>query len=67
MIVIAPRKISHPASVGMHRLLDGKGTQADLIAYRAWITWCRLHGDDDETLSSAIRAAEKFERQLEHA
>ena len=67
MAAIAPRKISQAASAGMHRLLDGRGTQADLIAYRAWITWCRLHDDTDETLSAAIAAAEKFARELEHA
>jgi hypothetical protein len=62
--IIAPHHIAAPASQAYHRLLGGRGAAADLVTYRTWITWLRLHGSSEAGVIHAVEAADKFAREL---
>jgi hypothetical protein len=64
MSVVAPFHIARPASQAYHRMLGKHGTPDDVATYRAWITWLRLHGGNEEALAYAVRTADRFAKQM---
>ena len=66
-MAICPDHISNGAIHAVIREADGVATLEDLAAYRAWVTWWRMHGDSEAALRSALITIDAMAARLEVA